>query len=169
MKPPRRQFLHLAAGATAFPTISRVAGAQSDATKPPPDIRERPLAERLAAYANGLNYDDLDAATIERVKAHLIDTLGCGFAAFDEKPVQICRDIALAPGGGPSTVLGTNRRTTPDLAAFANGAAIRYYDLNDSYVAGLAGHPSDHIPACLAVAEAEQASPQELITAIVLA
>ena len=169
MKPPRRQFLHLAAGATAFPTISRIAGAQSDATQLPPDMRERPLAERLAAYANGLTYNDLDADTIERVKAHLIDTLGCGFAAFDEKPVAICRDVALAPGGGPSTVLGTNRRTTPDLAAFANGAAIRYYDLNDSYVAGLAGHPSDHITACLAVAEAEQASAQELITATVLA
>ena len=157
MKLPRRQFLGLAACATAFPTVPWGAQAQTP-TKPPSETRQRPLAERLSAYANGLHYDDLDAATIERVKAHLIDTLGCGFAAFDEKPVQICRDIALTPGGGASTVIGTNRRTTPDLATFANGAAFRYYDLNDSYVAGLAGHPSDHIAACLAVAEAEQAS-----------
>ena len=168
MKLPRRQFLGLAACATAFPTVPWGAQAQTP-TKPPSETRQRPLAERLSAYANGLHYDDLDAATIERVKAHLIDTLGCGFAAFDEKPVQICRDIALTPGGGASTVIGTNRRTTPDLATFANGAAFRYYDLNDSYVAGLAGHPSDHIAACLAVAEAEQASAPELITAIVLA
>ena len=56
----------------------------------------RPLAERLAAYADRLRYDDLDAATIERVKSHVIDTLGCGIAAFDEKPVRICRDVALA-------------------------------------------------------------------------
>ena len=45
---------------------------------------DRPLAERLAAYANSLRYDDLDGATIERVKSHVIDTLGCGIAAFDE-------------------------------------------------------------------------------------
>jgi 2-methylcitrate dehydratase len=169
MKRPRRQFLHFTAGATAFLTVSRIARAQSFPIKPPSETRERPLAERLSAYANGLRYDDFDDATIERVKAHLIDTLGCGIAAFDEKPVRICRDIALPAGGGTSTIIGTNRRTTPDLAAFANGAAFRYYDLNDSYVAGLAGHPSDHIAACLAVAEAERASAPELITAIVLA
>src|SRR5712672_945817 len=100
---------------------------------------DRPLADRLAAYADGLRYDDLDAATIERVKSHFIDTIGCGIAAFDERPVRICRDVALAAAAGGATVIGTNRRTTPDLATFANGAAIRYYDLNDSYVGGLAG------------------------------
>jgi 2-methylcitrate dehydratase len=129
----------------------------------------RPLAERLAAYAHALRYDDLDVATIERVKSHVIDTIGCGIAAFDEGPVRICRDVALATTGGPATVIGTDRRTSPDLASFANGAAFRYYDLNDAYVGGLAGHPSDHIAACLAVAEAERASAAELVTAIVVA
>ena len=128
-----------------------------------------PLAERLAAYAHGLRYDDLDADTIERVKAHVIDTIGCAIAAFDERPVRICREVALAPGSGLSTIIGTNRRTTPDLASFANGAALRYYDLNDVYVGRFSGHPSDHIAAALAVAEAERASAAELITAIVLA
>ena len=127
------------------------------------------LAERLAIYADSLRYDDLDAATIERVKSHLIDTLGCGIAAFDEKPVQTCRDIVLATSGGVSTVIGTNRRATPDFAAFANGAAFRYYDLNDVYTGRFSGHPSDNIAACLAVAESERASAAELITAIVLA
>jgi 2-methylcitrate dehydratase len=126
------------------------------------------LAERLAAYAHGLRYEDLDAATIERVKAHVIDTLGCGISAFDERPVRICRDVALAVSG-PATVIGTGRRTTVDLASFANGAAFRYYDLNDAYVGKFAGHPSDHISACFAVAEAERSSAQELVTAIVLA
>ena len=85
------------------------------------------------------------------------------------RPVRVCRDVALAPGGGVASVIGTKRRATADLAAFANGAAFRYYDLNDVYVGRFAGHPSDHIAACLAVAEAERASAAELITAIVLA
>jgi 2-methylcitrate dehydratase len=155
----RRNVLHLAAGAAAWPLSAR----SEDAS----------LAERLAAYADRLRYDDLDAATVERVKVLVVDTLGCGLAAFDAEAVRICREVALSPVGGVSTIIGTDRRTTPDLAAFANGAAFRNQDLNDIYVAPRAGsqgaHPSDHIAACLAVAEAERASAADLITAIVLA
>jgi 2-methylcitrate dehydratase len=165
----RRQFLRHAAYAAALPFVARIATAQ---VAPPPQSSERPtrlLAEQLAAYADGLRYDDLDAKTIERVKAHLIDTLGCGIAAFEERPVRICRDVALAVGNGGSTVIGTSRRTTPDLAAFANGAAFRYYDLNDVYVGRATCHPSDNIAACLAVAEAGGASASDLITSIAVA
>jgi 2-methylcitrate dehydratase len=162
---PRR---HVVAGIAAF-GLSGLAPRASAAQAVSSEPVIRPLAERLAAYADRLRYDDLDAATIERVKSHVIDTLGCGIAAFDEKPVRICRDVVAATDRGASTVIGTNRRATPDLAAFANGAAFRYYDLNDVYVGRQSGHPSDHIAACLAVAEAERASAAELITAIVLA
>jgi 2-methylcitrate dehydratase len=155
----RRQFLLLGADAAALSAASRLAWAQT----------LHPLAERLAVYADSLGYDHLDDATVERVKMHLIDSLGCGLAAFDEKPVRICRDVVLASGGGGATVIGTNRRAAPDLATFANCAAFRYLDLNDAYVAHVTGHPSDTIAACLAVAEAERVSAAELVTAIVLA
>jgi len=127
-----------------------------------------PLAERLAAYADGLRFEDIDPATIERVKTHVIDTIGCGIGAFNERPVRICRDLALA-AGGDATIIGTNRRTTPDLASFANCAAFRYLDFNDTYVGRFAVHPSDHIAACLAVAESERASARDLMTSIVIA
>jgi 2-methylcitrate dehydratase len=159
----RRKFLRtslrIAASALALPAIHRVARAQAT----------RPLAERLADYADRLRFDDLDAATVERVKAHVIDTLGCGLAAFDEPPVRSSREVAFASGGDGATVIGTARRSSPELAAFANGAALRYYDLNDSYVGGLTGHPSDDIAPCLAVAEAERAGAHDLITAVALA
>src|SRR5438034_10343835 len=128
----------------------------------------RPLAERLATYAAALRYEDLDAATVERLKSHVIDTLGCGIAAFDERPVRVCREIAQSVQGA-ATIIGTTRKTSPDLAAFANGAAGRYYDLNDIYVGKVTSHPSDHIAPCIAVAEAGRASAHDLITAIALA
>lgn len=159
----RRTVLRLA-GASALMAGSRVILPQTTWAQTP-----QPLAERLAAYAHRLRYDDLDDATVERVKAHLIDALGCGLAAFDERPVRICRDVALTSAAGVATVIGTNRRTTPELASFANCAAFRYYDLNDVYAGPFSGHPSDNIAACLAVAEGERASAKELITAIVLA
>jgi 2-methylcitrate dehydratase len=132
------------------------------------DAPAHPLADRLAGYADALRYDDLDATTVERIKTHVIDTIGCGLGAFDEKPVRICRDVALSVSG-PATLIGTSRRTSPELASFANGAAFRYLDFNDAYVGRFAIHPSDHIAACLAVAETERASAQDLITAIAIA
>jgi 2-methylcitrate dehydratase len=155
MKLARRRLLQLAASAAVLPTTPRAVQAA------------RPLVERLADYAHRLRFEDIDAATIERAKAHVIDTIGCGIAAFDEGPVRICRDLALA-AQGDATVIGTTRRSTAELASFANGVAFRYYDLNDAYVGGLSGHPSDNIAPCLAVAEAEVASATDLITAIVL-
>jgi 2-methylcitrate dehydratase len=168
MKLPRRDFLHLATSVAALTVTSRIAAAQNQPAGPPPEVPVRPLAERLAAYAHGLRYEDIDAATIERVKIHVIDTIGCGIGAFDERPVGICRDVALGVSGN-ATIIGTDRRTTPDLASFANGAAFRYFDFNDTYTGRFSVHPSDHIAACLAVAEAERASAQDLITSIVIA
>jgi 2-methylcitrate dehydratase len=167
MKFSRRRFFHLGA-ATALPILSQYACAESYAAQSTPEPHKRSLAERLAAYAQSLRYEDLDNDTVERVKALVVDTVGCGLGAWDENPVRICREIALTVAG-PSTIIGTNRRTTADLAAFANGAAFRYLDFNDTYVGRVAVHPSDTIAACLAVAEAEHSRAEELITAIVIA
>ena len=148
--------------------VSQMARAETDATQSAPGPRERSLAERLAAYALSLRYEDFDAATIERVKTLVIDTIGCGMGAWDDRPVRICREVALSVDG-PATIIGTRRKTTPEMAAFANGAAFRYLDFNDTYVGRFAVHPSDTIAACLAVGEAEHASAKDLITAIVIA
>ena len=169
MKPTRRAVLRMGAG-TSVLSLTMASPLRSHSAKAA-DVSAAgapPLARRLADYALGLRYEDLDPETIERVKIHMIDSLGCGIGALNEPAVRICREVAL-PVGGTSTVIGTNRRTTPDLAAFANGAAIRYLDFNDTYVGKFAIHPSDNIAPCLAVAEAERASAQELITAIVVA
>ena len=164
MKLTRRSVLRLGAAATTLPLTATIAGSTTACAADAP-----PLARRLADYALALRYEDLDAATIERVKIHLIDSVGCGIGALNEPAVRICREIAL-PVGGASTIVGTNHRTTAELAAFANGAAIRYLDFNDTYVGKFfAVHPSDNIAPCLAVAEAERASVRELITAIVIA
>ena len=167
MKIARRQFLHLSANAAALPMLCRTVSAASQ-SPPSAESHERPLAERLATYASNLRYDDLDALTLERVKTLVIDTIGCGIGAWEERPVRACREIALSVAGA-ATIIGTTRRTTPDLAAFANCAGSRYLDFNDTYVGRFAAHPSDNIAACLAVAEAEGASAQELIVAIVIA
>ncbi|RBB43054.1 MmgE/PrpD family protein [Burkholderia reimsis] len=162
----RRHFLSTLTGAAlALPFAHARAGVPPAAAAPGrPD-----LAQQLADYAAGLQYRDLDAATIETIKAHLIDALGCAIAAHDERPVRIARDAALASPGGVSTIVGTNQRTSPDLAAFATGTALRYYDFNDAYAGKETGHPSDNMSACLAVAEAQHANGRDLILSIAIA
>ena len=46
---------------------------------------------------------------------------------------------------------------------------VRYLDYNDSYISVGSGHPSDMVPACLAVAEAYGCSGRDTLVAIVAA
>ena len=129
-----------------------------------------PIVERLASYANSLEYQDLPSEVVHQVKRLVIDSMGCGLAAGDAAPVRAARDLALeVHGSSPATLLGTTDTTTPDMAAFVNGVMVRYLDFNDSYNGKDVAHPSDNIPAVLAAAEAHGASGQQLIAAVALA
>src|SRR5216684_1331616 len=128
------------------------------------------LAEQLADYAVGLKFEDLPAPVVREVKRRVIDSVGCALGAWKAEPCGIARRVASAfSAGRGATLLGTRHRAPPDWAAFANGCLVRYLDYNDTYLSKEPAHPSDNIPAALAIAEAEQADGRELILAIALA
>ena len=160
----RRVLLSLLASAAVAP-----AAAQTPTAATSPGAGEVTLAQRLANYVYSASSADLDPPTIERAKVHLLDSLGCGLAAFHEGPVSAVRELAFAGGGDAATVIGTRRRATLEWATFANGAGIRADDINDVYVGRQTGHPSDNIAACLSAAEMTGASGGELLLSIVLA
>lgn len=127
------------------------------------------LAERLASFALQLRYEDLPAKVVHEVKRRILDSLACAVGAFQAEPCRIARRVAQASGrASGSTVLGTRQKTSADLAAFANGAMVRYLDYNDTYLSKEPCHPSDNIPAALACAEAAGANGRQLIAAIVV-
>ena len=124
----------------------------------------------LSAYACGLTYEALGPSVVEQVKRTLIDTMGCAIGGYDSEPAEIARSLAEGYSGPlPSRILGTGACAAPDLAAFANGVAVRYLDCNDSYFSPGGGHPSDMIPAVLAVADPLASDGPTVITAIALA
>jgi len=128
------------------------------------------LSERLAEYASSLTYDDLSETVIGEAKKRMLDALGCAVGAFGEAPVKAARRLAeRGYPGSASTILGTKKKTTPDMATFVNGGMVRYFDFNDTYLSKEPGHPSDNIPACLATAEMEGRSGKDLLLAIALA
>ena len=127
------------------------------------------LDQRLARYTRSFSYDRLSAEVIHEVKRRVIDTLGCATAAFGGPPGEIARKSAICVKNEiGASVLGGDQKSLPDLAAFANGTLVRYLDYNDTYLSKEPAHPSDNIPAALAVAEAGKASGNKLIAAIAL-
>lgn len=128
------------------------------------------MIEQLAEYASSLRYEDLPQETVRECKRRLVDTLGCATGAFDARPVAIARAVAQrVVGNPPARILGTQEASTPELAAFANGVAMRYLDFNDATFGKSAGHPSDIFAAVLAAADAAHADGRAVITAATLA
>jgi 2-methylcitrate dehydratase len=127
----------------------------------------------LASYASELTYADLSSGAIHAAKRSLIDAIGCAFGAFDAEPVRVLRKLAaLASAKHPATVIGTDVRSTPELAAFANGAMVRYLDFSDDYFGGrgeVGPHPSDNICSVMAAAESAGAEGRALLLGIVVA
>ena len=126
--------------------------------------------ERLVNYAASLEYDDLPSDVVHQVKRLVVDSLGCGIGAFNSVPAKAVREMASSyTSTRAATLLGTDIRTTPDLAALANGAMVRYLDFNDNYAGKSNAHPSDSVAPMMAIAEAFDASGRDLIIGIVLA
>ena len=126
--------------------------------------------ELLSSYACNLSYEDLPPEVIHQVKRTVADTLGCAVGGYLSEPAKVARKLAGdITSGTPSRILGTNDYSSLDMAGFANGVMVRYLDCNDSYFSPGGGHPSDMIPAALAVADSAEADGKTLITAIALA
>lgn len=122
------------------------------------------ITSALTAYSVGLDVNELSARDRAAVGHRLVDSLACAYGGLDGPPVLAIRRLAAArPLDHGCSVWGSPDRTTPELAALANGAALRYLDYND-YTVG--GHPSDVIPAILAACEWADATVADLIAAV---
>ncbi|HKC98174.1 MAG TPA: MmgE/PrpD family protein, partial [Methylomirabilota bacterium] len=125
--------------------------------------------ETLARYATSLRYGHLSPSAVKEAKRHVIDSLGCAMGGATSEPAVIARRVApAAPGAPTARLLGEGRATTPEAAAFANTAMIRFLDANDTYISRGSGHPSDMLGAILAAAEVAGASGTDFLLATVL-
>jgi len=84
-----------------------------------------------------------------------LDTIGCGLEALE---YEACRKLLgpIIPGTkviNGTRVPGTNFELDPVQGAFNIGAAIRWLDFNDTWLAAEWGHPSDNLGGILAVAD----------------
>ncbi|AHG64109.1 MmgE/PrpD family protein [Advenella mimigardefordensis] len=129
------------------------------------------ITKQLIELAQNTRYERLGAETVHECKRRIIDSIACAMASFNHPLSISMRTLASSYRGAPDAALwGTGVRTTPEMAAFANGVMVRVGENSDTFIGkGGGGHPSDMIAGLIAVAEAAQASGQALIEAIVIA
>src|SRR6266852_9399627 len=117
----------------------------------------RPKADKvLADIADYVGKYEIESAeAYNTARLCLMDTLGCGLEALE---YAACTKLLgpLVPGiavQNGARVPGTRFELDPVQAAFNIGAAIRWLDFNDTWLAAEWGHPSDNLGGILAVAD----------------
>jgi 2-methylcitrate dehydratase len=123
--------------------------------------------QNLASFVAQASFADLSEKAVEELKIRVLDTLGVAIGALDTALIKAIRKLVAELGGAPFSTLIGGEKTTPDRAAFLNGALSRYLDFMDSYIAtGETCHPSDNLGAVLAAAEMRATSGADFLTAL---
>lgn len=107
----------------------------------------------IAEYA--VNYNPTSELALDTARLTLMDSIGCAMLAMDYPACTklLGPDVegTVVPNG--ARVMGTQFELDPVKAAFDTGAAIRWLDFNDTWLAAEWGHPSDNFGAILTIAD----------------
>lgn len=129
------------------------------------------VAGRLAAgIARSRRSPAIDETARHGAERILLDSLACALGAHRSPAVEATRRWAGLLAGSPrATIFGTGAKSSVLGAATVNSTMIRDLDMNDTYFATNPTHASDSLGAVIAVAEAEGASAEALIHAVLVA
>lgn len=138
-------------------------------------MEDRDTVRDLALWVHRQDPATLSPAVSQQAKLLVLDTIGCALCALEEHEARDIVAAVMALGGGAHcTIIGTGHKTSAADAVLANGALLRFLDLNDFVMdpAGdgstTGGHPSDNIAVALAVGEWRKCTGSEVIMAIVI-
>ncbi len=125
--------------------------------------------DELSEFLAATRFADQPDEVVAHSKVVIADTIAAIAAGAQEPEVQaLTASQAGASAGGPATIIGAGRRAEPQRAAFLNGTAGTFLEMDEGNQFSR-GHPSIHaLPSALAHAEAHGHSGAELINAVVL-
>ena len=127
----------------------------------------------LARFLAKTEFADLPAAAVDRARRVLADSLAAIAAGSAEPEVRALTEKMAPSAPGAASLIGQDGRAAPATAAFINGTAGTFLELDEGNQFSR-GHPGIHaLPAALAVAEGQigagrTVSGQDLLTAMVL-
>ena len=107
----------------------------------------------IADYA--VNYKPDSVLALDTARLTLMDSIGCALLAMDYTACTklLGPDVEGTTVPNGARVMGTRFQLDPVKAAFDTGAAIRWLDFNDTWLAAEWGHPSDNFGAILTMAD----------------
>jgi 2-methylcitrate dehydratase PrpD len=156
----RRLFLSVAAGAMLG------ANGPAFAQQPKPEAKAK-LSELVAQFITGFDLKAAPPAAIEQARVAFVDTMGVTLAGSQTEPAKLVCEMVRAEGAAPAvSVVGQSLRTSPQLAALANGVASHALDFDFTFGQGQLAAPL--IPALLPLAESTGASPAEVLAAFIV-
>ena len=125
------------------------------------------VAQQLAAFIGGLDYDHLSAEVTRYEKTLLLDQLGCQLIGSTVDWNQTAyRFITENKSDGAATVVNYGNKVPVDDAVFVNGTFAQGCELDDYYDQG-GGHPgAASVPVALALAEKEPIDGKRFLTAM---
>ncbi len=124
------------------------------------------ITSTVAHYIAQTRFEDIPDEVIIKTKEILLDTLGCGIGGSVTGPGRMVVETVMELGGVPeATLFGHGNRVNCLLAGFANSILVDILDYEETLIC----HPSATIvPAAFALAERENASGRDLLTAVVV-
>jgi 2-methylcitrate dehydratase len=133
-------------------------------------MEKRYQNERIASFALGVNSAQIDPQIFDQLKRHLLDAIASMADAVNRPTIQkLARQIKTLSQGGDCDVPVIGN-VPCDRAAQFYTALVRYPDLMDNYLGKEATcHPSDNIGSLLAVAQSQDSSGLDFLTALAVA
>ena len=126
------------------------------------------VTERLADFVAQTEYDSLPDVVRSSAKRVILDTVGCAIGAAETDLGLAVHNMVRDQGGEPiASVLGTGMRTSPLMAAYANGRLANILDFDETFMA-TGHHANAALAAALASCEANSLSGEHLITSFTI-
>jgi 2-methylcitrate dehydratase PrpD len=122
----------------------------------------------LARFGANLNYADIPAEAVERIKLSILDSIGCCLYGATLPWTRKVADLADAERAeGVAAYIGFGRRSSPALACLVNGTSGHAFELDDIHKESIVHAGSIATPVALALAEMHgRASGKDVITAM---
>ena len=127
------------------------------------------LTDRISTFVSGVRAADIPQDALDKARLGMTDFIGVALAGSREELGRLIRAYATRMGGvAEASIIASDRKTSPEMAALVNGTMGHALDYDDMSVSPIS-HPSVFLaPAILAVGESIGASGLEALAAYVV-
>ena len=134
---------------------------------------EPAIAETLAAFAEGLRFEDVPGEVIARAKLHILDTLGTALAAaacdFAAPSLAGVRALSAGETEGRHPVIGMDARLPLRDAVLINGILAHGLDYDDTHPGGVIHASASAVPTVLGAGAKADAGGRDALLAYLVA